>query len=73
MRNSENHGEGGMRGSVGKKERTGLGWRFNLVNSMGCLLAHLFGTRVLEPFLPSMAGLLVAGEKGGDLVQDADR
>lgn len=52
-----------MRGSVGKKERTGLGLRFNLVNSVHCLLSHLFVTRVLEPFLPSIAGLLVAGEK----------
>lgn len=69
MRKSERHWEEGG----GKSwEEQGL-VRGGVHELLDCLLVHLFGTRVPEPFLPPVSGLLAAGGKEGGLIEDEDR
>lgn len=63
MRKSEKHWEEG--GGTSWEEQ-GL-VRGRVHEPLDSLLVHLFGTRVPEPFLPLVSGLLAAGGKGGDL------
>lgn len=69
MRKSQKHGEGGG----GKSwEEPGL-VRGGVCELLDCLLVHLFGTRVPEPFLPPASGLFSAGGKEGALTEGEDR